>query len=301
MENELTLNNLELPNDFHKYFIENYGTPLSTKQIDHVDSSIIIKISTSLKPLILKKSKSKREASFYKSISEHFSESGLPIPVVEWIDNINHEWILMEYFPHTLPENRWVGDLQVINYLSKIHSLPTTILEDSIEVFRPVWDQEMNEKALSCLSNKNQEEISNLLLELMETSQNIFYPQSVIAGDPKPKHWGIRKNESLVLFEWSSIGIGSPALDLATSICTSEDIVTSTKVAESYISQNQIYELSEKAILNLSNDILKGCAWNYINFLAQYVDQQISTSDSLISFIIDYFPKWLKRTPIRLY
>jgi hypothetical protein len=157
-----------------------------------------------------------QEYLFYNKCAFFFKEFRKNIPSLYWsYKEENTYWIVMEDIACALPKERWQADEQVLRALFLFHtegwgkSLP-------IENFYiPKWDHRQTESVLSLYSDKTGNQLQALLIKAQEDSQQLFKPYCWINADTNPTNWGVRKDGSVVLFDWERISCGSPAVDLS--------------------------------------------------------------------------------------
>lgn len=68
---------------------------------------------------------------------------------------------------------------------------------------------------LALYADKTVNQLQALLIKAQEDSQQLFKPYCWINADTNPTNWGVRKDGSVVLFDWERISCGSPAVDLS--------------------------------------------------------------------------------------
>ena len=289
---------LAIPEPLDSYLQNKYGSVRAIEKLTGRSNGQVLRLNLQRKSIVVKKVTNEREIYFYELIAPRLNERGASTAKLEWsgLDR-NLPWIAIEYIPFTLPETRWEADKGVTDYLAKVHSYKKAEVKIN-KPFIPEWTEEMTLTALDCFDPYEHEELKTQLEELRLSSNHLFQPMCLICGDPNPKNWGIRLDDSLVQYDWHKIGYGTPAIDLAISICSSENKETANAAAEHYVqSQASHFDFTKD---QLSNDILKGVVWNYIQFLSNYMNGEIAVPEKLIEHIIEMFPKWLKDTPIKL-
>ncbi|MBE7956380.1 phosphotransferase [Microbacterium oxydans] len=122
-------------------------------------------------------------------------------------------WLVMERLPHPLPQERWGVDLQVIDTLRSLHSLPQGLVASLRYGFQPGWDSAMTRSAVSALHADAA--TAQHLEDLERCAQPLFARRCVISGDPNPLNWRVDHAGFPVLLDLERLTIASPALDLA--------------------------------------------------------------------------------------
>ncbi len=273
-----------IPRILIEYINKNITQYLGMKKVDEQT----FKINTSSKSLIIKKIITKNELFFYQTYHNKLTDLGILLPKLYYLYKEDHNfWAIIEYFPFKLPEERWEADQKLISYLARIHK--NKINHNIESAFYPQWTNQMTEIALSCFDPTFHKTMKHQLDTILSKSQHLFNSKYIINGNPGPKHWAINEKQDLILFNWSSIGHGHPAIDIAISICSSENRKTSMKAAKYYLEINDLGTSAQE----FSDDILKACTWNYIYFLNNYMDNKTITPEKLIDHISEQFPQWL--------
>lgn len=158
-----------------------------------------------------------QEYLFYNKCSSLLKEFSKHIPSLYLSYKDEHKyWIVIEDIPYALSKERWhQTNEQVLRALFLFHteswgkSLP---IED---FYIPMWDHRLTESVLALYSDKTGNQLQPLLIKAQEDSQQLFKPYCWISADTNPTNWGVRKDGSVVLFDWERISCGSPALDLS--------------------------------------------------------------------------------------
>jgi len=288
------MNTVQLPASLIQDLEQEFGGPISLEMISGLSPASVYKMVSPKLVAILKSVLDPREYLFYRDIASVLNSAGASTACLYFHKIYSGiPWILIEYIPYPLPDYRWGNDDQVMSYLATIHSISPKL--DKSLAFYPKWTPAMNATALECFDPSVRDSLKKILDKLQKCCSDLFRPLCFISGDPNPRNWGLRADDSLVQYDWKKIGMGSPAIDLSIFICSSENLETCRQVACTYLSYsknktvNDFYD--EKS---LSLDILKGCAWNYVSFLNDYMNKEIYPMEKLVEFIVDTFPAWLK-------
>jgi Phosphotransferase enzyme family len=200
--------------------------------------------------VILKSSSRFREMNFYDLFATDLAQRGVNLPHKYWSGEVdNLFWLVLENIPHPLPPERYQADRQVISVIKNLHqfSLPlweTALtlsplgereLKERFDFFRPQWTAEMNQIALSKIQNK---EFANRLEELRIEAQPLFEPRCFISGDCNLLNWGVRDDDTPVLFDWERFGLGTPLIDLAILMGGLAKKETFAEFAKAYLDNN---------------------------------------------------------------
>jgi hypothetical protein len=284
-----------IPHEVFNYLVPKYGAPISIIDMGGINPGEVYRIDFKTQNFITKKVPHRREIVFYEKLAPVFNKNGLQVPFLEWSgSSLKLPWIVIEHIPHALPEHRWETDEEVIEYLAAIHNLKSDF--DPSLLYRPTWDEEMNLRVLDCFDPKDKRKMENILSTICSKSQHLFLPDCLISGDPNPKNWGLRSDGSLVQYDWQHIGLGTPALDLAISICSSENTKTCENVARIYLSKTPDTNFKgQTSVAELATSIMLGCAWNYVRFLDRYMAGKVNVPEKVIDHIAEFFPDWISR------
>jgi thiamine kinase-like enzyme len=135
----------------------------------------------------------------------------------------------------------------------------------------PKWDDRLTENVLSLYSTGITTEIHTMFKEVQKQSKELFTDFCWINGDTNPTNWGVRKDGTLVLYDWERIGYSHPAIDL---VITIPGIGTADNTIESLVATRylNIWNKSSSYIpfskSNLIKHIKLAKIWSVIEFLA---------------------------------
>ena len=146
----------------------------------------------------------------------------------------------------------------------------------------------MTNKALLLLPSSAVKRLLPLLRRAQEQSQSLFNPSGLISGDTNPANWGLRRDETLVLYDWERFGFGKPALDLAITIPWLGNQPTFELVARTYLQEG-----SARAIQALSQEIASAKVWTVVEFMAEYADGAAQINKGHIEHLVQELPSWL--------
>ncbi len=166
--------------------------------------------------IIVKEMIEKQEYQFYTKAAKHLKETLLHIPKLLWAsEEEGVYYVVIEDIPVPLPVERRQADSAVLEVLHKFH-LEMWNMEPVIEGgYQPKWERPHNEELLKLYSDKNALQLEPILIEAQKQAQQLFLPHCWINADTNPTNWGLRKDGTVVLFDWERISSGSPAIDIA--------------------------------------------------------------------------------------
>lgn len=239
---------MKWPQEIQNYVIGTYGFPTSIIKLDGIkQNGGCYRVQIDNLSIITKQMKDPQEYLFYTKclgIIESFNKN---IPTLYWsYEQENNYWIVIEDVPNVFPKSRWNADSQQVDAMFRLHSESWGRSLPIIGGYTPKWDDQLTEKVLGLLSDRISNQIWSLLSELQKASQQLFKPYCWINADTNPTNWGVRKDGSIVLFDWERISCGSPVIDLAITIpgLGTSDNSTETMIAERYLSLWTKYPLN---------------------------------------------------------
>lgn len=231
---------MEWPQEIQNYVIDTYKFPTSIIKLDGIkQNGGCYRIQIDDSSIIIKEMTDPQEYLFYTKclgIMESFNNN---IPILYGAyEQDNNYWIIIEDVPGVFPKSRWNADSQQVDAMFRLHSESWGRSLPIIGGYTPKWDDLLTEKVLGLLSDRISNQIWSLLSELQGSSQQLFKPYCWINADTNPTNWGVRKDGSIVLFDWERISCGSPAIDLAITIpgLGTSDNSTEKMIAERYLS-----------------------------------------------------------------
>lgn len=206
------------PESIQQFLIKLHGKPFRIDKLNGIKAEGgCYRVDFSNHSIIVKQMAKPQEYLFYYKCSSLLKEFRKNIPSLYWsYKDENKYWIVIEDIPYALSKERWrQADEQVLRTLFLFHteswgkSLP-------IENFYiPKWDHRLTESVFALYSDKTGNQLQHLLIKAQEDSQQLFKPYCWISADTNPTNWGVRKDGSVVLFDWERICCGSPAIDLS--------------------------------------------------------------------------------------
>lgn len=287
----------QFPQSIQQFLIESYGEPLFIHKLNGIKAEGgCYRAGFSNQSIIVKQMTKPQEYLFYNKCSSLLKEFNKHIPSLYWsYKDENKYWIVVEDIPYALPKERWrKADEQVLRALFLFHteswgkSLP-------IENFYiPKWDHRLTESVLALYSDKTGNQLQLLLIKTQEDSQQLFKPYCWISADTNPTNWGVRKDGSVVLFDWERISCGSPAIDLSIIMpgLGTPDNSLELSIAKKYLkmwsSAGLDFPISERKLLW---QIKLAKIWSVVEFLD-------NTADTLVA---DAFQEILSGLAEKLY
>lgn len=268
------------PADLCTYITETWGEPTSVTRLSGIGGPGAYRVSATRGDVIGKCDPRGREAQFYEHVAPPLRARGVPVPDLYWSGPSGaHHWLVLEAIPHPLPRSRWSGDAGVMAALVRLHRSPLDQVHPDMNLYRPQWTDALTEAAVSCLAPADAGPVRARLRELQERSQNLFAPTCLISGDPNPTNWGMRQDESVVLFDWERFGLGAPAIDIAITMpgLLSSDGERESQIAASYLGQLAEYgDGSPVAPLErFVTDIRRAKLWTAVEFLSNYAEGKL--------------------------
>ncbi len=208
----------QFPTSIQRFFLQSYGEPLLINKLNGIKAEGgCYRVGFSNHSIVVKQMAKPQEYLFYSKCSSLLKEFRKHIPSLYWsYRDKDGYWIVIEDISYALPKDRWwQADEQVLRALFLFHterwgkSLP---IED---FYIPKWDHRLTESVLALYSDEAGNQLQALLSKAQKDSQQLFEPYCWINADTNPTNWGVRKDGSVVLFDWERISCGSPAIDLA--------------------------------------------------------------------------------------
>ncbi|MBZ2174678.1 aminoglycoside phosphotransferase family protein [Schnuerera sp. xch1] len=209
---------IQFPKSIYEFLIDSFGEPLLITKLNGIKAEGgCYRVGFSNHSIIVKQMTKPQEYLFYYKCSSLLKEFRKNIPSLYWsYKDENKYWIVIEDIPYALPKERWhQADEQVLRALFLFH---TESLGKSLPIdnsYIPKWDHRLTESVLAFYSDKTGNQLQPLLIKAQEDSQQLFKPYCWINADTNPTNWGVRKDGSVVLFDWERISCGSPAIDLS--------------------------------------------------------------------------------------
>ncbi len=202
------------PINVQQFLIKSYGKPTFINKLNGIKAEGgCYRVEFHSFSAIVKQMTRPQEYLFYNKCSQKLHKY---IPFLYWSykDDRNF-WIVIEDIPYALPKERWKADEKVLEVLFHFHAEMWNKSLPIENCYIPKWDNRMTEAVLELFTELIGNQIGSILFELQEESKQLFKPYCWINADTNPTNWGVRKDGTVVLFDWERISYGSPAIDLS--------------------------------------------------------------------------------------
>lgn len=167
--------------------------------------------------VVLKRGVPYREVYLYEAVGERLRGRGLSVPRLR-ASGRNPDWIVLEFLPEPLPQERWENDPEVLSYLARLHRQSPALLSGCLDPYKFSWD----ETALAALSTLVDGglagRVAGILRDNAALFSSLFSPVTWIHGDPNPTNWLLTHGGSVALTDWSRYGRAHPAVDIAIAL-----------------------------------------------------------------------------------
>ncbi|MFY9286211.1 MAG: phosphotransferase [Tissierellaceae bacterium] len=264
----------EFPQDIQLYLMESFGFPVTIEKLSGIKSDGgCHRLRFEDISVIVKQMKEPQEYLFYKECTKYLQdfESHIPSLLFSHKEEVDH-WIIIEDLEKPFPKDRWFADKEVLQVLFKFHTRTWGKDLPLKSPYSPSWQDEMNHRVLELLPNNIRGQVEGDLFRLQREAKDLFKPICWLSGDTNPTNWGIRRDGTVVIFDWERNCTGSPAIDLAITMpgLGSDDGNLESLIASRYMSMwsELSYELpftEEKLI----KDIKLAKLWSVVEFLAK--------------------------------
>jgi aminoglycoside phosphotransferase (APT) family kinase protein len=276
------------PETVRKYIQNTYGATDDVTPLSGLSQNHIWRLCFGENCIVLKQSAEAKEFRFYRDIAPQLVIQDMAIPALLWAEQVDSlYWTILEYMPKPFPRERWLADPAQLRLLRHLHQSQISLSSETDWLFRPLWDDAMTEATLSFFEADIAHKLRPLLQTIQAHSQPLFERECWISGDPNPMNWGLRDDDTLVLFDWERFGRGTPALDLAIAtpgMAMAEDC---HKVAAGYL------ESGSNAIELLARQIAQAKVWNVIEFLSMAQAGDVAEMRGVES-LVNRTPAWLE-------
>lgn len=260
------------PISIQHFLIESYGNPTNISKLNGIKAEGgCYRVRFSSYSVIVKQMKKPQEYFFYNNCSSYFQDFKRNIPDLYWsFKDKDYYWIIIEDIPYSLPKERQKGDEHVLEALFHLHTEMWDKKLPSDDYYVPKWEDELTESVLELFQDNKRNQVKNLLLKVQEDSQQLFKPYCWINADTNPTNWGIRKDGTIVLFDWERISSGSPAIDLSITmpglgtLDNSLEALISKRYLQFWTKASIDFPFSEKELLHQIN-LAK--IWSAVEFL----------------------------------
>ncbi|MBZ2175781.1 aminoglycoside phosphotransferase family protein [Schnuerera sp. xch1] len=283
----------QFPDNMQQFLIESYGNPVYVNKLSGIKADGgCYRIAFSSFSVIVKQMVKPQEYLFYVKCRQFLQKFCKNIPVLYWSCNDeNSYWIVIEDIPYALPRERWQADEQVLEALFHFHSEAWEKRLPIENFYIPKWDNELTEAVLELFPDKMRNQVQSLLFEVQEESQQLFIPYCWINADTNPTNWGIRKDGSVVLFDWERISCSSPAIDLSITmpgLGTMDDsleLLIAKKYLKMWAKASLDFPFSEQKLLR---QIKLAKLWSVVEFLNNnWATLDYSTHQKLLTELTD--------------
>jgi hypothetical protein len=276
------------PKQVQEYIRENYASVSDITPLSGLSQNHIWRLCFGESYIILKQSAEAKEFHFYRNIAPQLMTQGVAIPALAWSVHIDSNyWVIVEYMPKPFPRERWLADPGQLRLLYYLHNSHLSLSVETDWLFRPLWDDAMTEAALSFFETDIAHKLRPLLQTVQANSQPLFESACWISGDPNPMNWGMRDDDTMVLFDWERFGRGTPALDLAIATPGMATVDDCHKVAAGYL------ESGSSAVKSLAQQIARAKVWNVIEYLAMARAGDVAEMRGVES-LVSRTPAWVE-------
>ncbi len=198
-------------------YLRDYGEVTSVKKLAGIkDIGGCYRLDFTGTSLIVKEMTESQEYQFYTKAAKQLKETLLHIPKLLWdAKGATAYYIVIEDIPEPLPVERRQADSAVLAVLNKFHMEMwhrAPLIEGG---YQPHWGTAMNDQLLKWYTDKEALQLEPILTEAQKQGQQLFIAHCWINADTNPTNWGLRRDGTVVLFDWERISCGSPAIDIA--------------------------------------------------------------------------------------
>ncbi len=271
------------------------------EQLGGMSGSRVLRVQGERGSAVVKGGAKAAETEFYEVIAPVLAARGAGVPDLLWAGTAAGEsWLIIEEIPTPLPRERWGPDPEVLTALARIHSAGNLLPPLwSADAFRPAWPPETSALAMEALGAPGGGSLSDVAVELAGMQANaapLFVPACPLSGDPNPANWGIRRDGSLVLFDWERFCWGTPVLDLAAlvpGLGTAEDFLA---VAGGYAAARTKAgdsPLESLEVAAFAREIALAKAWHVVELLAGIAAGN-GGADRMLDWLRGSFPNWMR-------
>jgi hypothetical protein len=263
------------------------GTWLSVEILHELSGARVWRVRWTEHSVIVKASSKQHEVQFYQHVAPFLRAQGIPLPQLELSTRLlDTSWMVIEDIPLPLPRTRWLAGPEQIAVLRQLHQCSDTFVADVPSAFVPQWTDHMTSAALTWFSPAIAELLRPILNSFQTHAQELFVRQCLISGDPNPINWGLRRDGSVVLFDWERFSWGTPAIDLAITIPGFGDRPAFHNVAACYLGTKDHVNVAQ-----LSNSVALAKVWSIVEFLNMFPIENGTTPT--IAYMQQEFPSWL--------
>jgi hypothetical protein len=272
------------------------GVPSHIALMPEGESQAVWRVQFPEQSVVVKRSAQPRESIFYAKVAPTLAALDIPIPHLEWSGrDADTFWLVLEDIPTPLPRVRWGADQEMLSVLRRLHQRLPLNLDLAFPPFEPGWSDAMTNEALACFPSAQARRLAPILQDLQLSHQTLFTPRCWISGDPNPTNWGLRDDETIVLYDWERFGKATPAIDLAITVPVLSDRAVFQAVATTYLElDGRSSSLTTQEIPFLTQEIIVARIWSIIEYLSDYHTGAIARS-SRIDILIQQIPAWMEK------
>ncbi len=282
------------PERLRTVLLESYGVPLHIANLPGGLSHAVWRVQSPKHSVVVKRCTQPREGIFYEKVAPTLAALDIPIPRLEWSGrDAETFWLVLEDIPTPLPRGRWSADQELLTVLHRLHHrLP---LHLAFAPFEPGWSDAMTNEALACFPSTQARRLAPIFADLQLSHQRLFAPRCWISGDPNPTNWGLREDETLVLYDWERFGKATPALDLAITVPGLSERAVFQAVATIYLRlDRRASSLMPQEMPLFTQEIVVAKIWSIIEYLSHYHTGAIARSPR-IDLLIQQLPAWVEK------
>jgi thiamine kinase-like enzyme len=201
-------------------------------------------------------------------------------------------WLVLEDIPNPLPREHWFGDSKVVAVLARLHSLETKTVPMPNEGYSPQWDDDLTDKMLVCFETETARQLQPILRGIQQQCHPIFNQECCISGDPNPGNWGVRRDGSLVLFDWERFTRATPMIDLAIIVAGLGNREQFEAVASTYLQERaKLGHPYWQSTETLAKNVALAKVWVVVEYLSLYTDGTLTPE--ILSNLTQQFIPWL--------
>lgn len=279
----------EIPGPIAGQLGARFGEPCAVGRLGGLSGAPVLRLQFPTSSAILKVNASTVERHVYQRLSGLFEAHGVRIPrLLAAGDDGGTPWLLIEDVPEPLPDTNRLADRQLLGILRRLHCIaldPALLPKDR---YRPRWDAEMTDAALSFFPTETRAELRERLARHRERVQPLFGEDRLLSGDPNPRNWAVRPSGELVLFDWERLTLGSPILDVAITVPGLGSRADFERTALAYWGALPAAELTARV-----DDLVSAKAWTVVEFLAELARRQGAVPPELAG-LLEVVPEWLR-------
>jgi aminoglycoside phosphotransferase (APT) family kinase protein len=278
-----------------------YGALLSVERLDGgMSPARVSRLQFAETSVVVKASPRSKETVFYERIADQLRPAGLPIPALHWSAQIDGEhWLVLEDIPDPLPlphHLHWRPDARTVAVLARLHTQTPTVPAGIFDIEQRDWSDDVTAAALSFFAPEIARELVGPLRALQAEGQHVTAAWCWIAGDPNPTNWGLRRDDTVALYDWELFRRGTPAIDLAVLVLGNGDMPKYEALAACYLENwRSLTDAPPWSSATLARDIALAKVWTVTWFLNCIVTNpgEGHVPDRLKAQLTEFVPPWL--------